>query len=69
MVAFFSVEKEEEDFISKKKELLFGTILRVLWSYSTVDLGNLSSIEYAEFPVVKIFEPCYIAYCSLKIPS
>lgn len=61
--------EEDDDFTSKKKSTLLNTILRTLWSYSFIEADNFSAIEYADTPIIKIAEPCYIEYCSLKIPS
>ncbi len=61
--------EEDDDFVYKKNPSLFNIIIKTLWTYSLVETDNLSAIEYAEIPVTKISEPCYIEYCSLKIPS
>ena len=69
LAEIFDAEEEEDDFYGKKKTTLLSVFLRTLWSYSIVESDNLFAVEYAETPILKIAEPCYIEYCSLKIPS
>lgn len=63
--------EEENDKNTHKKNLniTFAKILRILWSYSFIKQESIQSVDYSEFFTVKITEPCYIKYCSLKIPS
>lgn len=68
-LAEISDNEEDDDFSYKNKTNLLSTILRTLWSYSYVEADNLSAVQHAETPVVKIAEHYYIEYCSLKIPS
>lgn len=69
LAEIIDLEEEEDEILHKKKVESFNTVLRTLWSYSFIEAENQSVIDYAEVPVVKISEPCYIEYCSLKIPS
>ena len=65
----FDAEEEDDDFLCKKKTTLLSVFLRTLWTEKTVEGANFSALKHAQIPVVKLTEPCYIEYCSLKIPS
>ncbi|MCB0401046.1 MAG: hypothetical protein KDD41_03115 [Flavobacteriales bacterium] len=63
-------EEEDDDAIHKKIKLLQQTqLIRILW------LANFDQTEDAPYfddqdqVTTSLKEPCYIEYCSLKIPS
>ena len=69
LAELIDIEEEDENSHKKNSNITFAKVLRTLWSYSFVEADNLYAIEHVVVPVIKIAEPCYIEYCSLKIPS
>lgn len=63
-----AVDFEKDNSVGKKKILLLNAISRIVWSYLSIKEHTLSVAEYIKTPFIRISEPCYIEYCSLKIP-
>lgn len=69
LAELIDTEEKDDDNIHKNNSKLTLKLLRTLWSYSSVEADNHTTVEFTEIPILKIAVPCYIEYCSLKIPS